>query len=512
MPKLLQNKKCFFAAFVIFCMLVATQIFASCSQNESGSPDPNIKNTDSQKTPDDAAAPEDGTGGREAEYEFPEADYGGADFSVISSATKAWVVTNYSDIVVEGDIGEVLNDAVYKRNLQIEEMFGISLKQTEIVPDDVIKRVRTLITSGDDTYDAMFVCHCWNGAIGTIAIEGGLYELSGLAGLQIDKPWWGQNINEQLKIGASNSLYFAFSDIVIHSMQSAMILMFNEKMVQDLGLDLPYELVRGGKWTLDEYQKYIKAGTNLNGDDSWKWNPSGNSVYGHSSYHMGATAMLIGTDVVIIDFDNANLPYFAADNEHFYDAVQKLADILSLDGQYYYEDTWGTHRSEVFLSERALFLDGHLGTAASLREMENPFGILPMPKYDESQENYRTHIHSGTVLAVIPVTNADPEKAAAILDGLAYLSYRDVRPVYYEVALPNKHLRNEDSIDMIELILDNRTIHIGYVYDWTTSFLNNSMRTAIQKSNPDAASMIEKSKSSIESNIQKTMDFFGIGG
>jgi hypothetical protein len=354
----------------------------------------------------------------------------------------------------------------------------------------------------------MFISHCWNGTIGTLALEKCLYNLTELSELNLDKPWWNQNIHNQLKIGNSNSLYFGFNDIVIHSMQSAMILHFNEKMMQDLGLALPYDLVRSGKWTLDEYAKYIKAGANLNGDEKWKWSPNGNSIYGQSSYHMGATAMLIGTDVKIIDFDKDNMPYFAADNEHFYNAVQKLADILSVEGHYYYEDANGTHRRDVFANERALFLDGHLGTAASLRDMETPFGILPIPKYDEKQENYRTHIHSGTVFTVIPVTNSNPSQAAIVLDAMAYLSYKDVRPAYYEVALPHKHLRNDDSMDMLKIILDNRTIHIGYVYDWTTKFLNDSMRTAIQKSAPDTASLIEKSKGAIEVNIQKTIDFF----
>lgn len=501
MMKIIKKRNRIVVPLVIFIIIIS-QIFASC-----GGDKPNPANTEKEtinNNPEEIAD----TAAEEFKYEFPEINYGGADFTVISSATKTWSATNYSDIVVEGDIGEVLNDAIYNRNLQIEEMFNIKLKQTEIAPDDVISRARKLITAGDDTYDAMFICHCWNGTIGTLALEKCLYNLADLHELQLDKPWWNQKIDDQLKIGASNSLYFAFNDIVIHSMQSAMIMMFNEKMMQDLGLELPYDLVRSGKWTLDEYRKYVKAGTNLNGDESWKWSLSGNSIYGHSSYHMGATAMLIGTDVQIIGFDGNNLPYFAADNEHFYNAVQKLADILSVEGQYYYEDANGTHRSEVFLKERALFLDGHLGTAASLRDMENSFGILPIPKYDENQENYRTHIHSGTVFTVIPVTNPEPNKSAAVLDAMAYLSYKEVKPVYYDVALPNKHLRNEDSIEMIDIILNSRSIHIGYVYDWTTAFLNNSMRTAIQKNNPDTASMIEKARGTIEASIQKTIDFF----
>ena len=44
---------------------------------------------------------------------------------------------------------------------------------------------------------------------------------------------------------------------------------------------------------------------------------------------------------------------------------------------------------DVFRDGRALFFPTYLSTTTSLRDMVDDYGILPNPKYDEKQENYR---------------------------------------------------------------------------------------------------------------------------
>jgi hypothetical protein len=275
-----------------------------------------------------------------------------------------------------------------------------------------------------------------------------------------------------------------------------------------VGLDMPYNLVREGRWTLDEYEKYVKAATNLHGEENWRWSVIGGAIYGHASYHMGATAMLFGTDVTIIDFDEDNMPFLAVENEHFFNAVQRLSSILSIDGQYLFEDAAGVHRHDVFAAGRSLFADGPIGNNNLLREVEENYGILPVPKFDERQENYVSIMHAGATFTTIPATNSNPSKAAMILDAMAYHSYIHVRPAYFDVVLSNKQLRNEDSIDMLQIILDTRSVHIGYVYNWTTNFLHNAMRAEVQRSSPNTASVIETHRERINANIQTTIDFF----
>ncbi|MFQ9149534.1 MAG: hypothetical protein ACLR5G_15305 [Eubacteriales bacterium] len=60
---------------------------------------------------------------------------------------------------------------------------------------------------------------------------------------------------------------------------------YNETIGEKLGLDLPYQLVRDGKWTLDAIGTYMKSAASLNGDDSFTWNTDGHCVYGIAIDH-----------------------------------------------------------------------------------------------------------------------------------------------------------------------------------------------------------------------------------
>jgi integrase len=48
---------------------------------------------------------------------------------------------------------------------------------------------------------------------------------------------------------------------------STMLFFFNQRLVQDYGLESPYDLLDGNRWTTDEYAKLVRAvSTDLNGD------------------------------------------------------------------------------------------------------------------------------------------------------------------------------------------------------------------------------------------------------
>lgn len=50
-------------------------------------------------------------------------------------------------------------------------------------------------------------------------------------------------------------LYFAVSDLSLTAFDLTWCLMFNETKMEELNMDKPYDLVRSGKWTLDEFHE-----------------------------------------------------------------------------------------------------------------------------------------------------------------------------------------------------------------------------------------------------------------
>ena len=58
------------------------------------------------------------------EYEFPELDCGGDEFTILNTG---WVWSMYTLIDVETQTGDSLDDVVYERNRRIEKLFNVKL-------------------------------------------------------------------------------------------------------------------------------------------------------------------------------------------------------------------------------------------------------------------------------------------------------------------------------------------------------------------------------------------------
>jgi len=101
------------------------------------------------------------------------------------------------------------------------------------------------------------------------------------------------------------------------------------------------------------------------------------------------------------------------------------------------------------------------------RDLETDIGLLPMPKYDSNQNGYYSMISSTWASAlVIPITNDKLEATGFILEALCAESMYTVRPAFYEQTLINKMMRDEDSSEMLDIILASRTYDLGAIYNW----------------------------------------------
>ena len=82
---------------------------------------------------------------------------------------------------------------------------------------------------------------------------------------------------------------------------------------------------------------------------------------------------------------------------------------------------------------------------------------------------------------------------------------RDILPIYYENVVEQKGLRNEDSIEMLDIVLSNKTIDIANVFGWGMT-LNQTISKELFKGSDAIASILEKQKSKIEKSIQDMLD------
>ena len=130
--------------------------------------------------------------------------------------------------------------------------------------------------------------------------------------------------------------------------------------------------------------------------------------------------------------------------------------------------------------------------------MQSGFFILPYPKLDETQERYYSSLHDGISIYGINASSAKIEEAAAVLDYMAYLSYRDVRGEYYEYALKYRYTSDDGATaKMIDFIADAATSDIVYVWCFSEKFgkvysLGSIFRNFLTTSSSGLSSQIKK--------------------
>lgn len=491
----MKNRRINLSIIALLCMI----LLAACA-SDSGN-DPNVTTTAATTTSELSGTE------TELQYTYPEADYSGAELTILN-------VANLWNMLVEIDRaelnGEILNDAVFNRNRSIEQMYNFTLKEISHESDTalVTTAARQALMAGDHAYDIMYLTLP---DVPVLMLEGYFNDLTKIPELNLDQPWWDQQVVEAATI--RDTLFFATSAWHLMAFDGTWCLFFNEDMISDYNMDSPYDHVRNGTWTIDKINEYCTQIANLNGDESFAWNVNGNSICGISAHTNMVQKFIRGGGESFAKIGSDGYPEFTIENERFYSLISKLAatfkDGSGLTIKASTDDFNATAGGyvHIFTVERSLFLTGEIKAAQLMRDVEFTFGILPYPKYDEKQEN----IYSSTVyqmfVFLLPVTNPDTSMAATIADVMSYESYKNILPIYFDVVVSQKGLRNEDSIEMLNIIRDTRGIDIGDVFGWTSS-LASAIATKVFAGDDTAASNIASSKSGIETSIAKMIDLF----
>ena len=439
-------------------------------------------------------------------YDYGGKNYGGYEFKVLSFDKYV----SYIDLDFAEYTGESLDDAVYDRNRKVEDALNFRFKEVETPYTGwktgqvaMIDQVIQSVMAGDYAYDAAYLPVAFKAGIIT---DGYLYDLKTLPGLKLDEEYWDHKINDSLEFGGK--LYAASSPLQFQTMDMADVLLFNEDLFTDMKLEYPYQLVRDGKWTLDAMQEYVTALTQLNGDDSFQFNAEGNAQYGIAYHSDLVFAMTASSGCMMAEKTAGGGISLTLENERWHNTVDKLNILFNKTNGHAEGSTNATAANNyisMFRSRRAGFLTAELKATLELRDMNDNFGLLPMPKYDEAQAEYITMTGYSTTLLTVPKTQTDPERTGVILDALSYESWKNVLPVYYDVTIEQKGLRNEDSIEMLDIIREGRTAEFTRVLGITNTYVTSLYNMILSGSNT-LASLAASNKTALETSIKTVVD------
>ena len=390
-------------------------------------------------------------------YTYPaDAYYNGYVMRVMNVTPNYWGTYSIFD---PEDSGEGLDTAVYNRNRKVEEKLGVVFQ--EIPFEDIwgyYAELSKSVSADSDDYDIAF---CASDTLPYLMNAGCLINLADYPELQFDMPWWDQDVVAGMTV--NDKIFSATGALHLMAADLTACIWFNRSVCEELNLDLPYDAVRDGKWTFDMEKSYAKAIANLNGQDTFAYQPEGSARYAFYTSWVVVSKYIHAFDMHYFEPDGYGDYNFTGDSETFITRLQALSDFVSMPGNLYGNDgSW-----DDFCAGRLFAIPNEVKVGIQLRDKDVLFGALPYPKWDENQESYRHTLGVCTPEFTIPTTNRDPERTAVVADMLAYYGYTDVLPVYYENYLFIKGLRdNSDDIEMIKLVHATRSVDTAVALQW----------------------------------------------
>jgi hypothetical protein len=161
---------------------------------------------------------------------------------------------------------------------------------------------------------------------------------------------------------------------------------------------------------------------------------------------------------------------------------------------------------KMFSENRALFSWIRMRIVERLRAMETDFGILPLPKLDKEQSAYITRNNAWTGAGIsIPVTASDTDRSGMILEDLAAESRYTLQPAYYEINLRGKFARDEESQEMLDIILSNTAYDLGAIYEFGDI---TGALTLGRYDRTDYASAFERVEGRVQTAIDRTIEAY----
>ncbi len=439
--------------------------------------------------------------GNENDPKIPAVDYEGYEFTYLTAApTSDPYYVEY--IISEGESSDLIMDAVYRRNIVLEDKYNIKFAQTESTSAQA--EVRAQVMSGTTAFDAIMLR---GGYMANLAREKLLYNLNDLEWVDMTKPYWDQNTARDLAVG--NALYFTNCDM---NMKLPYGLFFNKQMIEDNQLTSPYTYIDNNEWTIDNFGKLVKAiSVDANNDGVY----DENDRYGSTFEHFNAVALLYSSGIRATTQDATGYPELTLMSDKTVAAYEKIKDIFS-DPTYSYCLTCSTmdahgfeHRWDyaryLFTQDYYMFHVTSPTAIDQFADMEHEFGIVPLPKYESSQEEYYSMQSWWTIMIGCPSTLKDPDRTGRILEDLNYYSSIIVTPKWFDEMLTRKYTRDDESEKYVQIIKDSA------VYDMALYFDFGGIRTKILDVDPAKANIstnYAKLRKAIESDIDDTFNKF----
>ena len=278
-------------------------------------------------------------------------------------------------------------------------------------------------------------------------------DVSDIPHLRLDQAWYQQQANKEYNI--MGKLYFVAS--CFPALPGTCPLIFNKDMMLELNLDLPYDTILAGEWTIEKMMEYCSAAYK----DLGAAGRDDQDFYGYSGHTRSICYFYQGMAGATTSRDENGAVVPVLSNDKVDALFTKISDFYNQ--SYCWTNTSldaGVHSSshKMFYDGNALFCFWITGTLKYYEIDAFDRGLAILPKYDLDQETYCMPASSG--IAIFPANLENADYTGYIFESLCEATWRVVYPATIQEAIDFEQLTDEGSIAVQKLVDQSLTYDI----------------------------------------------------
>ena len=382
---------------------------------------------------------------------------------------------------------------------EVEYLYNCEIEATYIGPDEIFNKVQPEIMAGGKAFDLIVPTEWGFGQLLGANLMLDLNELD----VNWDNEWWNQSIRETTTF--NNKSYVGGGSFIFDTAQTWLVY-FNRAMWDQNGFPDPYELVDSGRWTYDRFREY--AMTAARDNDGSGALDSSEDVYG---------IIAAGSDFCDAWFQAMGGRFFranettgkvevACNDDRTFDIVSKMQQLIRKDNVFASYGANEAERVQQFVAGGALFYCYMVGKDG-LQDMEDDWGVLPMPKYNEEQEQYLSGVdHNASVFGVTN-TNENLYEVSILLEALG--RHAMILEDIYWPDYKDTYWRDPESARIVaDYVVGHGRHDLALIMQRCATAFNaarGKVHQATLSGSNDFSSYIDAAEEAIENSIQ---DFF----
>ncbi len=402
---------------------------------------------------------------------LPDKDYDGKDFRISTRGGYGAI-----EVVVADESSEnVVDQAIIYRNARVEDRFDIYIdcQNNDGTAFAHTNLVLAACTEQTDVFD-LAMTYVYESA--PLITNGFVLNWNKLPYTNLDQSQWINGMNDAFSV--RDAVYTTISKMCISILEETAVMLYNRDLgnewkgdefsAQFIETVLAGDGVEGG-WTYDylmslvnEYGWVDATNDGRTGDDTYAFYMTRDWSIDtwHAAWEMPCIKNTVENGLEDIIMNDKYLTYASRMQTMYYDTPA-----------IYYSTRSGAN--DAFAADRALFVTAVLGDTHNVisNKMESTYTILPQPKFDENQKEYRSAMFDNYSVMSIPIT-ADPEFVSLIVEALSIASEENVYSAYRYDTLQGTGVSDADSIEMLDIVLNNTTWDIATLLSSNVRMIN----------------------------------------